>query len=180
MWAVLHLVLLICFFLLKYPQTYVHVFFTSSLCCPINGTCLTLTLNLSPILTGILLYTHFFDDNTTLEWLIYPDVQSFWIICHAPPLSDTDAGTATQTHKQTHRRVTQASQLLSFFSGLTSFPSSVFHFILLLPWLKGIKPCPQPYSLQSNTHTHIHIRLCHCGLSCTHYNETDIDKQTNI
>lgn len=70
MWAVLDLVLFIClswsvhvcgvaFFLLKYPQTYVHVFFTSFLCCPTNGTCLTLTLNLSQILTGILLFTHF-------------------------------------------------------------------------------------------------------------------------
>lgn len=70
MWAVLDLVLFIClswsvhvcgvaFYLLKYPQTYVHVFFTSFLCCPPNGTCLTLTLNLSQILTGILLFTHF-------------------------------------------------------------------------------------------------------------------------
>lgn len=49
----------------------------------------------------------------------------------------------------------QRSFTINTFSGFWgSFPSSVFHFILLLPWLKGIKPCPQPYSLQWNTHTH--------------------------
>lgn len=97
-----------------------------------------------------------------IEYL--PLCDSCWIICYIPLL-----------HRDTHRNSdTPALQLISL-SGLTSFPSSVFHVILLLPWLKGIKPCPQPYSLQWNTHTHIHP--CQCGLCYTHYNEGHTDKQ---
>lgn len=67
------------------------------------------------------------------------------------------------------------TQMWDSLPGLTSFPSSLFHFILLLPWLKGIKPCPQPCS----SHTFAHVAACLCDLSYTDYNETHTDKQTS-
>lgn len=76
-------------------------------------------------------------------------------------------------HIYTQRCETPTLQLISF-SGLTSFPLLVFYFILLLPWLKGIKPCPQPYSLQWNTHKFTRVTVSSAVLSTMEHRQTNI------